>query len=131
MEMGISQIIIKCNDEESIELKLVNLKTNAFYKFLLKPLNFLCSVELKSYSYRNKECGLTLKKKFLGFMNMENIDFVQYSTDKNLQKAADIFSWFIKHYDKERNVFILPQSLGIETKINSPYAVQGELYGQG
>lgn len=65
MEIGIRQIIIECNDEESIELKLVNLKTNAFYKFLLKPLSVLCSVELKSYSYRNKECGLTLKKNFL------------------------------------------------------------------
>lgn len=131
MEIGIRQIIIECNDEESIELKLVNLKTNAFYKFLLKPLSVLCSVELKSYSYRNKECGLTLKKKFLGFMNIENIDFVQYSTDKNLQKAADIFSWFIKHYNKERNVFILPESLGVETKICNVCAVQGALYGQG
>lgn len=35
MEIGIRQIIIECNDEESIELKLVNLKTNAFYKFSL------------------------------------------------------------------------------------------------
>ena len=116
MEIGIRQIIIECNDEESIELKLVNLKTNAFYKFLLKPLSVFCSVELKSYSYRNKECGLTLKKKFLGYIGLENLTFVQYATDKNLQKAASIFTWFMKHYNEEQKAFILPDNLGVEVK---------------
>lgn len=117
MKYELEKLFIKRNDEDVIELVLTNLKTNAFYKFILKPMNLLCSVELKSYSYRDRECGLTYNQKFIGYISMEHIAFVPYATGKKLQKAVDVFMWFMKHYHNDEKAFILPDNLGVNALI--------------